>query len=893
MNNLYSVVSNSLGFTRAISVEPEKFPVVLEDILIKPNDFLTENNFNFSLSCLYQNFLSIASDSYVYNPNIPVTNPFFDSANNLVGTLCGTLIPNYNPSTGLDSINYYVNGIPHSNNAFKVIYTSHDFVISGDYLTVVVGMLSATTLSPVLSSNIYYPALGVYNYSLSSILGSAVKTNNSNFPDQGVSVPGVVPNFGFVTKELNKNLNLKFNSITKLKIVNERMYVLDNVSNKFLIYDISDLAVNRTNTNNFEVPLETLGFATSNRHGSRKISSFSANENYIALFNVVNNAVSIFSTNLSQLFDFSQDKVSSNGIRNTEVFADIEFDTFGNLYILTQNGSVYVYSVTNTALTLINSYNISPKTTSIFSSLSAVQVNSETEIYKKLSFSKSDTNVYYVATTNNIYKRFVDRNVNIGQFNSNINNTTYYSTLSNIADPFNTLMFPNSADYPNEHTQFDFYRYNLNSINSVKYSGYELFSVCFTDNCTYTSQNDAYYIGNIGTYHSIDFITANNIYGVNPVSASGITFIVDKPNYINLNNTALQEIEVYTFEEIAVKSEEFITDFAINKSFRKLLYTIFNYQTYQAFRPVVDIDINNNALYKKLEYIVSYNKNQNITNFDNFIGLNEITSTIFLNRCFSKVYELLKTLQDNYNSRVINVYPRYSDSVLLNQTSQKFASLYNDSKQFISGEFDTQVEPLNTNLCVVESPAAVVTSPVPSSTPASNPVNLIVTPTPTPAPSPTLPPSPTPSGYVLVNKTIQHVATVYLNNEYVIPVPVPPFPNYDIKPLSAIYDGTGIDTIVSEFSAYFDQAEFYYQLANADGDYTKLVGSQFGDYVLQSYTPSSNTEYTIGGQGCLLDGEIIQGITPTPTPSITPSITVTPSITPSNTVTPTATPTLS
>ena len=127
-------------------------------------------------------------------------------------------------------------------------------------------------------------------------------------------------------------------------------------------------------------------------------------------------------------------------------------------------------------------------------------------------------------------------------------------------------MVPNSA-YPNERTKFDFYRYNLNSINSVKYSDYELFSVCFTDNCTYTSQNN--YIGNIGSYGSINFITANNTFGVNPVSASGITFIVDKPNYINLNNTALQEIEVYTFEEIAVKSEEFITDFTINKSFRK------------------------------------------------------------------------------------------------------------------------------------------------------------------------------------------------------------------------------------------------------------------------------------------------------------------------------------
>jgi hypothetical protein len=115
-----------------------------------------------------------------------------------------------------------------------------------------------------------------------------------------------------------------------------------------------------------------------------------------------------------------------------------------------------------------------------------------------------------------------------------------------------------------------------------------------------------------------------------------------------------------------------------------------------------------------------------------------------------------------------------------------------------------------------------------------------------------MPPTPTPSGYALGNKGIQHVATVYLNNDYEIPAPIAPFPNYDIKPLSAIYDGAGIDTIVSEFSAYFDQGSFYSALASVNGDYTKLVGMQFGDYVMQSYTPSSNSDYLLGGQGCNL-----------------------------------------
>lgn len=847
MNNLYSVVSNSLGFNRAISVEPEKFPVLLEDILIKPNDFLTENNFNFSLSCLYKDFLSVVSDSYVYNPNIPVTNPFIDDTNNLIGTLCGTFVPKNNSAEGASSITYYVNGIPHSNSAFNIVYNTHDFVISGDYLTIAIGILSAVTLSPVLSTNTYYPALAIYNYPLSAITTNVSITNSSSFPSQGVNVPDVVPNFGYISKFLNKKLNLKFNSITKLKIFNDKLYVLDSVSNKFLLYDVSDITVNRKEIANFEVPLETLGFATSSRTNSRNISSFCVNSNYIVFFNYVNNAISVFSTNFTQLYDYSQDKVSVSGTRNTEVFADIEFDTFGNLYLLTQSGTVYVYNVTDEKLTLIKSYIIKPNY-SIFTTLSAQQISSQTEVFKKLSFSKSDTNVFFIASNLNVYKRFVDRNVNIGQFNNFVNNVTYYSTLSTIADPFNTLLVPNFF-YPNQKTSFDFYKYKYNSISSVKYNDYEICAICFTDNCSYQTQ-DVGYIQNIPPYGSINLRNATNNFGLNPISASGITFFVDKPNYINLNNSDLSAIEVYSFDEIKVKSEEFITDFTINKSLRKLLYSIFNYQTYQAFKPVVDIDINNNALFKKLEYIVSYDKDQNITNFDNFVGINEITSTLFLNRCFSKVYELLETLQQNFNSRVINVYPRYADSVLLNQTSQMFASLYNNSELYINGNYDTEVEPLNPNLCIVEQTTQNVPTVTPTSTPVANPIYSFPTPTPTPAPSPTLPPTPTPSGYVLVNKTIQHVATVYLNNEYEYPVPQPPYPNYDIKPLSAIYDGTGIDTIVSKFSAYFDQAGFYIALAAANGDYTSLVGKKFGDYVLQSYTPASNTLYTLGDDTC-------------------------------------------
>ncbi len=203
MNNLYSEVVNSVGFTRGISLEPEKFPVLLEDIIIKPNDILTDNNFNFALSGLYQNFLSIVSDSYIYNPNVPITNPYFDSTNNIVGTLCGTFVATVCSNSGNNSISYYANGIPHCLSAFQIVYNTHDFTIKDGYLTLAVGILSATSLSNVLTDNSYEPVLGLYNYSLSTIFSSNVSQNNSNFSNEGSVVNGVVPNFGIVSGRKN------------------------------------------------------------------------------------------------------------------------------------------------------------------------------------------------------------------------------------------------------------------------------------------------------------------------------------------------------------------------------------------------------------------------------------------------------------------------------------------------------------------------------------------------------------------------------------------------------------------------------------------------------------------------------------------------------------------
>ena len=138
MNNLFTELSSTVGFNSILTPTKEKLPYTLKDVKINLNDILSTDNFNFSLSALYTNFLSVASKSYFYSPKIPITNPFLQADNNNVGTLCGAFVPYPGNS---DNFRYNVNGIIHTLSAFNVIYDTHDFYINEEFITLAVGVL--------------------------------------------------------------------------------------------------------------------------------------------------------------------------------------------------------------------------------------------------------------------------------------------------------------------------------------------------------------------------------------------------------------------------------------------------------------------------------------------------------------------------------------------------------------------------------------------------------------------------------------------------------------------------------------------------------------------------------------------------------------------------------
>lgn len=847
MNSLFTEITASVGLNSCLLLDNKNLPYNLSQITIKPNDILNRDNFNFSLSCLYTNFLEIASRSYFYNPKIPITNPFLGSSNNIVCTLCGTYVP-FN-ATSTDFSSFYVNGIPHSKNNYTTIYNTNDFTVNDGHLTIALGILSATsvdfnntTYSSVLSC--YKNALGIVSYPLSAIY-SSIPPYSAGFGVQGVLDSSVQPRYSIISDKLFERTSLKFNNITKVKFFGSKLYVLDNENNSFLEYDTTDLLKNRIQPLFSNIPSRKINFSLSNKNINEKITTFCINSNYIVFYNYIRDSISVFSSSFKKLFDLYNPDITENS-SSTLNFADMDFDSNQNLNILTKQGKIFVYTIGTDGIKLKNTHQL--KQSYISYNSNSITTNDKEEFLKIL-FSKSDKKVFYVSTKNNIYKKFVSSLDSIGQINTNVLNTVFYSTLSSSLDPFNQIAsVPTSATSLSAYTKNSFVNFTIKSINSLNYNNEEIFSVDFVDNSVYNDVSSSVTgIAPVRTYGH--YLSA---FGFNPVSGSGISFLVDKPNFVNLNNEELDKIKVYDFNSIQVNSEEFQTDFSINKSLRKLLYNIFNYQTYVCFKPVVDIDINNNPVLKSINYIVPYLKDQDFTNFDNFVGINEINSTVFLNRCFSKVYNLLETIRHNISPEKLNLYPRVQDSIQLLTSPNNYAILFEDSKTFIEGDLVKHNYPLNENLCIP------VPTPTPSLTPKPTSTSGTNFPTPTPTPTPTInvtptptisvTPTPTPEVTSVVKKLIKHTVEISLDNSQESPIPQAPFSS-NTKSLTALYnyDNTTYTTLKSPFIATFDHTTFNQDLTSVGGDYTKLVGKKYGDYTFTLYTTAYNTDYKKGG----------------------------------------------
>jgi hypothetical protein len=288
--------------------------------------------------------------------------------------------------------------------------------------------LSSTQFSPISSLGLNIDLSNVltvsYNndldqYALATTTGTDIIILKSN------------STFTSITTALSTNVTFLGSNIPFKKIQdivfgdNNSMYVLDLSANSIYLYDASGFLTNDNLLQNILVYQNSTGglgtYADNTKFNDpRSIDYFNST---LYVLDKGNGCIKTYDQNLNWLLTYRlfNDFLSAGPLH-------LSHDSYGNNYVLNSNWTVYKYS---------NNFNT--KEILDFTALSAVG-----DTVRRITFSKSDPNVFYFVTRYNIYKKLVDApydtvgsyNLNRFGFDSN-EQFTAFTTISSINNGIN------------------------------------------------------------------------------------------------------------------------------------------------------------------------------------------------------------------------------------------------------------------------------------------------------------------------------------------------------------------------------------------------------------------------------------------------------------------------
>ena len=448
--------------------------------------------------------------------------------------------------------------------------------------------LSSTQFSPISSLGLKIDLSNVltvsYNndldqYALATTTGTDIIILKSN------------STFTSITTALSTNVtflgsNIPFNKIQDIVFGdNNSMYVLDLSANSIYLYDASGFLTNDNLLQNILVYQNSTGglgtYADNTKFNDpRSIDYFNST---LYVLDKGNGCIKTYDQNLNWLLTYRlfNDFLSAGPLY-------LSHDSYGNNYVLNSNWTVYKYS---------NNFNT--KEILDFTALSAVG-----DTVRRITFSKSDPNVFYFVTRYNIYKKLVDA-------------------------PYDTVG-----------------SYNLNRFG-------------FDSNEQFTAFTTISSINN-GINYDYNFTLSNNY-----LTKSGkISLFQDNLNVVSVLTNDI--FDVYPLDSITIDKEEYLQNWVINKSISKLLMNHMRLRDNISSKFLYDqTTIAGDTLLAGTRYllpneITSIQFNQDITNF---IGANEIFQNNIINRPFENILNIQTNLLSalaadvrNYNAAPQIVY---------------------------------------------------------------------------------------------------------------------------------------------------------------------------------------------------------------------------------------------
>jgi hypothetical protein len=548
-----------------------------ENIKIQPNETVTNFNINNIVSKLYTNYLQLYKYAFIASNVIPITS---------VGTIAVSAFPYtgkqvsffYNISTS-QCLPFSMAGYPGLDNikAAKLAFNSD------------------------LNHNIIFCSNGTKLYTLRHWIVRDPRVVIIYESPEQISGPS------------------SWTKITDFEIDNNNsLFVLDTGANCIYKYDASGFLTSDNILQNKLIRRAYVGgkgsFDDSSKFNNPVGMTYFNSELYV--LDAGNACIKKYDTNLNWEITYRLFK-DFQGVNPVQ----IEHDNFGNIYILLNNNIMYKY---NHDFTTKQVFDVDPLTGDASKVIRVV-------------FSPSDDNIFYIVTSNNVYKRLL---------NDPAENIAKYSLARfGVDTPESITTFASQAEFAPYTTRVSTRRATVTQL----YKPYAYANLPHIKDLKYKDIPAGY------SLYDRNYIFSNNT--LNDSASGKISIYRDSLDPINI--LADTSFDVYPLSAITIHPDEYLQNWVINKAISKLLINHMRLRDsidgkflYQKDKTTGDL-ILTDIRYLLPNETESLYFDQDITRF---IGLNEIFQNNIINRPFEYIYNIQIELLNILKAEIRNYY---------------------------------------------------------------------------------------------------------------------------------------------------------------------------------------------------------------------------------------------
>lgn len=581
-------IGNDLIFPDRLIVDDIVLPNNLEEIILPPNEIATNRIFTAHLKRLYENTLYLYSQLNIASNDIP--NGYLYWIGVSAAESLSANEQKWNPGS-IITTNY-----PYSDFGYPDIDSSHKCITvkktnNQDYISFIV---SDTTFSVISSKADKSATLAV-----------------------------------FATSAIDLNTDKTYSKIEDIAISDNRyVYISDSANNSIYKYDVSGYTSDDATIANKKFLVDLMGQQgdLKNRTGFNEPTVIEANSNRLYIFDSINKCIKTYTADLTWVNTF---------ILDTDItIIDIKYNDYHNAVFAIAEKNNFDYSLIvfdYDAKTKLAEYDLDEKYEEILdgetTKISANRggrikyVLDSREQIRGIRFSSQDSNIFYIFSNYNIYKKFLTKpQATIGKWSISRAGISWGYIWNTIDVDWDSLFV---------------------TWNTISGSGRE--NIDITD------------ISIIPREDNLDDIFLSTKAG-NPEA-----FKILYCNEYTMYDTALlsSNIDVYNTTRFGTLEDEYINAFTVNKELYKQSFNILALRNLLKGRFTGSYNIAGNLIYEQYDYITNEELESIVlNNVENlYVHENEHISTEVINRCLKKLYSIQESMLRLVETRIKNITP--------------------------------------------------------------------------------------------------------------------------------------------------------------------------------------------------------------------------------------------